>query len=193
MLAMKSLAPDVLRFWFGDGAEYGKVHKRWFEKDPTFDALVTKRYQKLHQEMRDGAHREWLDEPHACLARIIVLDQFPRHVYRGSAHAFSTDALAREAAKHLVDKGWDRDRLPVERMFAYLPFQHSESLADQERAIELYQPLKAFPETADTDRYAIAHRDIIRRFGRFPHRNAALGRSSTPEEIEFLQKPGSSF
>ncbi|MGH8726305.1 MAG: DUF924 family protein, partial [Burkholderiales bacterium] len=81
----------------------------------------------------------------------------------------------------------------VERMFAYLPFQHSESLEDQERAIELYRPLKAFPETADTDRYAIAHRDIIRRFGRFPHRNAALGRSSTPEETEFLKQPGSGF
>jgi len=190
---MKSLAPQILRFWFGEGADYGKVHKRWFEKDPTFDALVTQRYQKLHQEMLDGAHREWLEEPHACLARIIVLDQFPRHIYRGSAQAFSTDTLARETAKHLVDKGWDRDMLPVERMFAYLPFQHSESLGDQEQAIELYQPLKGFPETADTDRYAVAHRDIIRRFGRFPHRNAALGCSSTPEEVEFLTQPGSSF
>ena len=190
---MKSLAPEVLRFWFGDGADYGKVHKRWFEKDPTFDALVTKRYQKLHQEMREGAHREWLDDAHACLTRIIALDQFPRHIYRGSALAFSTDAPALAAAKHLVARGWDEGMLPVERMFAYLPFQHSESLADQERAIELYQPLKAFPETADTDRYAIAHRDIIRRFGRFPHRNAALGRKSTAEEIEFLKQPGSSF
>jgi uncharacterized protein (DUF924 family) len=92
-----------------------------------------------------------------------------------------------------VSKGWDRDLLPVERMFAYLPFQHSESLEDQERAYALYQGLKTFPETADTDRYAVAHRDIIRRFGRFPHRNAALGRASTPEEIEFLKQPGSSF
>jgi uncharacterized protein (DUF924 family) len=190
---MKSLAPEVLRFWFGEGADYGKVHKRWFEKDPTFDALVTKHYRKLHQEMHEGAHREWLDAPQACLARIIVLDQFPRHIYRGSAGAFSTDALALEAAQHLVAKGWDNGLLPVERMFAYLPFQHSESLDDQLRACELYQPLKAFPETADTDRYAIAHRDIIRRFGRFPHRNAALGRASTPEEIEFLKQPGSSF
>ena len=190
---MKSLAPQVLRFWFGEGAEYGKVHKRWFEKDPEFDALVTKRYQKLHQEMLEGAHREWLDEPRSCLARIIVLDQFPRHIYRGGAGAFSSDALALAAAKHLMHKGWDESLLPVERMFAYLPFQHSESLADQERAIALYEPLKAFPETASTDRYAIAHRDIIRRFGRFPHRNAALGRSSTPEEVAFLKQPGSSF
>jgi uncharacterized protein (DUF924 family) len=188
---MKSLAPEILQFWFGEGAEHGKVHKRWFEKDPAFDAEVRRRFLQLHKQL--GQNREWLDDPRKCLARIIALDQFPRHIYRGSARAFSTDALALEAAKHLVAKGWDRDMLPVERMFAYLPFQHSESLEDQERALELYQPLKAFPETADTDRYAIAHRDIIRRFGRFPHRNAALGRSSTPEEIEFLKQPGSSF
>ena len=190
---MKSLAPEMLRFWFGDGADYGKVHKRWFEKDPTFDALVTKHYQKLHQEMLEGGHRDWLDEPRPCLARILVLDQFPRHIYRGSALAFSTDALALEAANHLVGRGWDRELLPVERMFAYLPFEHSESLADQERACELCKALDAFPETADTHRWAIAHRDIVRRFGRFPHRNAALGRASTPEEIEFLKQPGSGF
>jgi uncharacterized protein (DUF924 family) len=190
---VKSLAPDVLRFWFGDGADYGKAHKRWWQKDQSFDALLTKRFKALHQEMLDGKHRGWLDDPRDCLARIIVLDQFPRHIYRGTARAFSTDALAREAANHLMSKGWDRDLLPVERMFAYLPFQHSESLDDQERAIQLYRALKGFPETADTDRYAVAHRDIIRRFGRFPHRNAALGRPSTPEEVEFLKQPGSSF
>lgn len=190
---MKSLAPEVLRFWFGDGADRGKVHKRWFEKDAAFDAQVAKRYQKLHQEMRDGGHRDWLDEAHDCLARIIVLDQFPRHIYRSSALAFSTDALALEAAKHLVGQGWDRGLRPVERMFAYLPFEHSESLADQERACELCSALNAFPETADTHRWALAHRDIVRRFGRFPHRNAAVGRPSTREEIEFLKQPGSSF
>ena len=190
---MKSLAPEILRFWFGAGADYGKAHKRWFEKDLTFDALVTKRYQKLHREMLDGGCREWLQTPRACLARIIVLDQFPRHVYRGSAGAFSSDPLALEAAKHLISQGWDRDMLPVERMFVYLPFEHSESLADQERACALCKPLAAFPETATVHRYALAHRDIIARFGRFPHRNAALGRPSTPEETEFLRQPGSAF
>jgi uncharacterized protein (DUF924 family) len=190
---MKSLAPEILRFWFGEGADYGKVHKRWFEKDPAFDALVSKRYRKLHREMLRGAHRDWLDEPRACLARIIALDQFPRHLHRGSAEAFSSDALALEAANRLVDRGWDRDLLPVERMFAYLPFQHSETLADQERACTLCEPLNAFPETATAHRYALAHRGIVRRFGRFPHRNAALGRASSPEELEFLKLPGSSF
>lgn len=188
---MKSLAPEVLHFWFGNGADYGKAHKRWFEKDPAFDAEIRRRFSQLHQ--LQTLSRDWLDSPRDCLARIIVLDQFPRHIYRGRARAFSSDPLALEAARHLVDKGWDRSLLPVERMFAYLPFQHSESLADQERACELCAALKAFPEAADSHRYALAHRDIIRRFGRFPHRNAALGRSSTPEEIEFLRQPGSSF
>jgi uncharacterized protein (DUF924 family) len=188
---MKSLASAVLNFWFGEGAEHGKAHKRWFEKDPAFDAEVRSRFSQLHE--KQTRERDWLDSPRDCLARIIVLDQFPRHLYRGTARAFSSDALALEAARHLVDSGWDRSLLPVERMFAYLPFQHSESLADQERAVKLYEPLQAFAETADTGRYAIAHRDIIRRFGRFPHRNAALGRASTLEEIEFLKQPGSSF
>jgi len=188
---MESLASAVLSFWFGEGAMYGNQHKRWFEKDPAFDAEVRRRFLPLHEQL--AASREWLDAPRDCLARIIVLDQFPRHIYRGTAQTFSTDTLALEAAKHLVAQGWERSLLPVERMFAYLPFQHSESLDDQLRACELYEPLQAFPETADTMRYAIAHRDIVRRFGRFPHRNAALGRASTAEEIEFLKQPGSSF
>jgi uncharacterized protein (DUF924 family) len=190
---MKSLAPEVLKFWFGEGPDYGKVHKRWFEKDPAFDAEVAHRFGKLHGETLEGKYREWLDHPRDCLARIIVLDQFPRHIYRGTARAFSSDALALDAAKHLVAKGWDRELLPVERMFAYLPYEHSESLADQERACELCESLKAFPEAAEAHRYALAHRDIIRRFGRFPHRNALLGRESTAGEREFLKQPGSGF
>jgi uncharacterized protein (DUF924 family) len=190
---MKSLALDVLHFWFGEGADYGKVHKRWFEKNGAFDAEVAERFASLHEEMLAGKDRDWLQEPRPCLARIIVLDQFPRHIHRGTARTFSSDALALEAAKHLVDKGWDRELLPVERMFAYLPFEHSESLEDQERACVLCKALLAFPEVADTHRYALAHRDVIRRFGRFPHRNAALGRASTPEETEFLKQPGSAF
>ena len=188
---MKSLAPEVLTFWFGEGAEYGKAHKRWFEKDPALDDTIRRRFSDLHRQQ--AVSREWLQEPRKCLARIIVLDQFPRHLYRGTARAFCTDALALEAAKQLVDERWDRALLPVERQFAYLPFEHSESLEDQERACTLCEALNEFPETADAHRYALAHRDIIRRFGRFPHRNTALGRPSTPEEIEFLKQPGSGF
>jgi uncharacterized protein (DUF924 family) len=144
---------DVLAFWFGEGSEYGKRHPRWFEKDAAFDADVTARFRDLHARL--SANTDWLDPARACLARVIVLDQFPRHIY--------------------------------------LPFEHSEALADQERACALCAPLRDHPETDDAYRYAVAHRDIVRRFGRFPHRNAILGRTSTPAELEFLKQPGSAF
>lgn len=182
---------DVLAFWFGGGAEYGKRHKRWFEKDAAFDAEVTRHFLGLY-ELLIG-QRDWLDGSYACLARALVLDQFPRHMFRGNRRAFAADPLALETARVLVDRGHDRDLLPVERLFAYLPFEHSEALEDQLRACELTEPLAAFPETADAHRYALAHRDIVARFGRFPHRNAALGRVSTPDEVDFLTQPGSSF
>jgi uncharacterized protein (DUF924 family) len=182
----KSLASEVLRFWFGEGPEYGKAHKRWFVKDAAFDAEVRNQFADLHAQLANN--HEWLDDRRSCLARIVVLDQFPRNMYRGSARAFSSDVLALEAARHMVAKGWDRRLLPVEKQFVYLPFEHSESLADQERACELMQPLGE-----DLYDWALRHRAIIERFGRFPHRNAILGRASTPEEIEFLKQPGSGF
>lgn len=183
---MKILAPEVLRFWFGEGAEYGAVYQRWFAKDPAFDAEVRMRFSKLHEEL--SANREWLDTPHGCLARIVVLDQFPRNMFRGTPRAFQTDGLALAAARHALARGYDRDWLRVEKIFGYLPFEHSESLPDQERACELMRPLG--DEQYD---YALRHKAIIERFARFPHRNAALGRESTPEEIEFLKQPGSGF
>jgi uncharacterized protein (DUF924 family) len=114
-------------------------------------------------------------------------------MFRDAARAFATDPLALASARHALAEGYDAGLLPVERLFVYLPFEHSESLEDQLTACELLAPLAAFPETEDAYRYAIAHRDIIVRFGRFPHRNAALGRTSTPEEIQFLKQPGSGF
>lgn len=183
---MKSLANEVLRFWFGEGAERGKAHKRWFEKNAAFDAEVRERFLPLYEAL--AGNEEWLARPEECLARIIVLDQFPRNMFRGSARAFATDAQALAAARHAVAHGFDRDLLPVERQFVYLPFEHSESLADQERACELMRPLGE--ELFD---WALRHKQIIERFGRFPHRNAILGRESTPEELEFLKQPGSGF
>jgi uncharacterized protein (DUF924 family) len=188
-----SLPRQVLEFWFGAGADYGRRHKRWFEKDPAFDARVRSRFGALLQEMVTEKHGDWLGEPSACLARVLVLDQFPRHIYRGSAQAFSADPLALQAAGHAVAEGYDAGMLPVERLFLYLPFEHSETLEDQQRACQLTAALEPFPETDDAYRYAVAHRDIIARFGRFPHRNAALGRTSTPEEAAFLEQPGSAF
>jgi len=189
----RELGREVLEFWFGSGQDYGQRHRRWFAKDPAFDAELRTRFAPLLEELAAGAYRAWLDEPRACLARIVVLDQFSRQIHRGSARAFATDALGLESARLAVQRQYDAAMLPVERLFTYLPFEHSESLADQERACELMQPLAQFPETDDALRYASAHRDIVARFGRFPHRNAALGRRSAPGELEFLKQPGSAF
>jgi uncharacterized protein (DUF924 family) len=183
---MKILAPQVLAFWFGSGADYGIPQRRWFEKDAAFDAEVRRLFLAAYETLAQSG--EWLDTAGGCLARIIVLDQFPRNMFRGSPRAFATDRLALAAARHAIASGYDRDWLRVEKIFAYLPFEHSESLADQERACELMRPLG--DEQYD---YALRHKAIIERFGRFPHRNAILGRESTPEEVEFLKQPGSGF
>ena len=180
-------AAQVLRFWFD------RDRKDWFEKNPAFDAEIRERFLGLYEQAAQGKLAHWQDDARGCVALVILLDQFPRNMFRGEARAFSADDLARQAARTLLARGWDLELSPSERMFAYLPFEHSESLADQLRCCELMQALTAFPETQDIHGWAVKHRDIIQRFGRFPHRNAALERASTPEEIEFLKQPGSSF
>ncbi len=186
-------AAQVLLFWFGGPGEAGEAQKRWFEKSDAFDREVRGRFLALYERGAGGALAGWKGAPRECLALIVLLDQFPRNMFRGTPRACAADPLALDAARHAVAQGYDRGYLPVERHFAYLPFEHSEALEDQLRACELTQPLQAFAQTADAYRYALAHRDIIARFGRFPHRNAILGRASTPEEIAFLEQPGSSF
>ena len=180
-------ADGVLKFWFE------RERKAWFEKNPQFDEEIRQRFRGLYQLGAAGELREWRQAPASCLALVVLLDQFPRNMFRGSAQAFAADPLARDAARVIVDSGWDKAMTPDERLFAYLPFEHSESLADQERCVALMKEIAVFPETTDMPKWAEAHLVIIRRFGRFPHRNAALGRASTPEELEFLQQPGSSF
>jgi uncharacterized protein (DUF924 family) len=182
---------EVLEFWFG--APRQARRRQWFEKDPAFDAEIRARFLGLYERLERGGGTDWLENGERCLARIVVLDQFPRNMFRGTPRAFATDTLALQAARHALEHGYDRSLTPVERLFAYLPFEHSEALEDQERACELCRPLGAFAETDDAYRYAVAHRDVIARFGRFPHRNAILGRPSTPEELEFLKQPGSGF
>jgi uncharacterized protein (DUF924 family) len=179
-------ADEVLRFWFGEGAERGKAHQRWFEKNSMFDSEIRSRFLPLYEAL--AANDAWLSRPDDCLARIVVLDQFPRNMFRGTPRAFAADPIALAAAKHAVAVGYDRRMLDVEKQFVYLPFEHSESLADQARACELMRPLGE--ELYD---WALRHQRIIERFGRFPHRNAILGRESTPEEVEFLKQPGSGF
>ena len=186
-------ASEVLLFWFGGPAERGQRQKRWFDKSEALDREIHDRFAAAYEWAAAGNLAHWKGHPHDCLALVVLLDQFPRNMFRGTPRAFAADPLALDAARHAVAEGHDRTLLPVERLFAYLPFEHSESLDDQLRACELIKPLEAFPETFDAYRYAVAHRDIIQRFGRFPHRNAILGRPSTPEEIEFLKQPGSSF
>ena len=179
-------AREVLQFWFEKGLDADARNKRWFAKDSAFDTQIRQRFLPLYEEAAGGRLRGWLDDPYETLALIIVLDQFPRNMFRGDARAFAADALAREAARALLPRAAVLQ--PDERLFAFLPFEHSESLADQDLACEL---MKDLPE--EQLRYAERHREIIRRFGRFPHRNAILGRASTPEEIEFLKTPGSGF
>jgi uncharacterized protein (DUF924 family) len=191
--AREPAARRVLHFWFGEPPEYGSRRRQWFDKDAGFDGSCRRLFLGVYEQLVGAEETLWLDHRAECRARIIVLDQFPRNMFRGTARAFAADALALQAARRAVDAGYDRSLLPVERMFMYLPFEHSEALQDQLRACELIAPLEAFAETADSYRYAVAHRDIIQRFGRFPHRNAALGRDSTPEETVFLTQPGSSF
>jgi uncharacterized protein (DUF924 family) len=178
---------DVLDFWFSQD------RKAWFAKDPAFDEQIRGRFLGLFERALRGELDAWLQAPASCLALAILLDQFPRNMFRGTAKAFAGDPRARAAARSILDNGWDKTMTADERMFAYLPFEHSESLADQERCLALMREIAASPETADLPKWAEAHLAIIRRFGRFPHRNAALGRESTPEEVAFLKEPGSTF
>ena len=180
-------AAEVLDFWFSQD------RKRWFVKDPAFDEDIRRRFLPLYEKALQGGMEYLKENARSCLALVIVFDQFPRNMFRGSARAFAADGQALACARLIVENGWDKAMTPDERSFAYLPFEHSESLADQERGLALMKEIGSFPETADVPRWAEAHLVIIRRFGRFPHRNAVLGRQSTPEEIEFLKQPGSSF
>ena len=174
----------VLRFWFTESGP-----EQWFAKDAAFDAVLRERFGALHARVASGDEPTSAQSPRHALASILVLDQFPRNLFRGDARAFASDARARELANDAIAQGHDAGMTPAERLFAYLPFEHSESLADQHRAVALVEAL-GVPEWT---RYAAAHFDLIARFGRFPHRNAVLGRASTPEELDALARPGNAF
>jgi len=194
-LAADGEAFEVLSFWFGEpgSAGHGKPREAWFRKDAAFDEEIRSRFLALHAAAALGERDRWREDPDALLALVIVLDQFSRNLYRDDPRAFSQDAAALACAQLMLERRWDEARLPVERQFAYLPFEHSESLEMQDRSVALFASLEAFPETRGLTGWAEKHRVIVRRFGRFPHRNAALGRESTPEEIAFLDEPGSRF
>lgn len=180
----------VLNFWFTapDRDEYGSERAVWFEKDPRFDAEIKNRFESVLQAAPGGELDLMAKSPEGAVAAILVLDQFPRNIYRNDARAFATDAHALKIARQTLDLGYDQQVMTIMRKFLYLPFEHSESLVDQNQALKLFATLGG----KDLE-YAERHHAIIARFGRFPHRNAALGRTSTAAEIEFLNQPGSSF
>jgi uncharacterized protein (DUF924 family) len=182
----------VLDFWFG-AAPFSR-RAEWFRKDAAFDAQIRKRFALLHKSALRGAIDAWHTEPLPALARLIVLDQFSRNLHRNSAQAFAGDALALAAAQDIVARGWDRGYAPVQRPFAYLPFEHAEDIVMQRQSLRLFAGLAHDePSEADAVEWAQKHLDVIQRFGRFPHRNAALGRISTAQEVGYLAQPGSGF
>ena len=191
MSALRDSPEAVLDFWFGTDDQ---ARAEWFRKDEAFDRLIADRFGALVERALAGELREWDAKPASALARILLLDQFTRNIFRGTPRAFAGDPRALAAARSLVASGGDTALPPLRRSFVYLPFEHAEDLQAQHEAVRLFSALEASaPQATGMLEYALRHRDIIARFGRFPHRNAILGRESTPEEIAFLREPGSSF
>jgi uncharacterized protein (DUF924 family) len=194
---LRSMNPEaqaVYQFWFPPDAGDGP-RREWFVKDEAFDQQIRERFGALIEQALAGGLRAWDAEgPRSALARILLLDQFTRNTWRGTPIAFAGDHLALQAAQDMVDADEDLALPPFQRAFVYMPFEHAENMAMQDQAVALFTRLAhAHPALNDMLDYARRHREVIARFGRFPHRNAILGRSSTQEETEFLLQPGSGF
>lgn len=189
-------AAAVLDFWFGGrgDAHYLQPRAQWFRKDAAFDAQIAQRFGPLIAEGLRGGLAPWAAQPPSALAQIVVLDQFTRNVWRNTPRAFAGDAQALAAAQAMVADGQDLALPALQRAFAYLPFEHAESLALQDESVRLFTALvQQAPELADMLDFAHRHRVVIARFGRFPHRNAVLGRASSDEELAYLSEPGAGF
>lgn len=184
---MDPLSSEILEFWFGDTELSEEIERRdvWFRSTPDFDRELTERFRNVQERAGCGAFDHFVEEPADCLCLVLMLDQFPRNIYRGTPRAFATDAKARDVAHDALERGHDRVMARWRRLFLYLPFEHSENLVDQERACTLYESL----DDERAYQSALDHREAIQRFGRFPHRNAVLGRASTPEEAAYLEDP----
>ena len=187
---------DVLSFWFGEG---GSPRPEWFRRNDSFDAEIVARFGETLERGALGELDAWMASPRGRLAVVIVLDQFSRNAFRNSPRAFAQDARAQAVAQSAIDAGDDRALSPMERNFLCMPFMHAEDRAKQQRGVALFEQLAkdAPPELAEwltsAAGFARKHREIVDRFGRFPHRNATLARESTREELEFLKQPGSAF
>ena len=200
---MEQVKGDLLDFWFGDNPDDAAVAESraelWWGHRQDTDELLQLKFGAAASAAAAGVLDHWTGSPRGRLALILLLDQLPRAVHRATPAAFAQDAKARAVAERGLKSGADRLLRPIERLFFYLPFEHSEDLADQNRSVELYRELVKSVPTAQRETfagfvdYAVRHRDMITRFGRFPHRNQILGRESTPEERAFLEQPGSSF
>ena len=168
---------EILDFWFSQ-----EVRKLWFKSTPEFDALLRDRYREIWEQARRGEFEHWVQNPAGCLALVITLDQFPLNMFRGQALAYSTEAQSRNVARTAIQQNFDRLLEAEQRAFLYMPFMHSEELTDQQRSLELF----AQPGLESNLRFARHHHDLIEKFGRFPHRNEALGRDNSAAEIDYL-------
>jgi uncharacterized protein (DUF924 family) len=191
---MPLLQDDIIEFWFGPPGSRGYAQPRneWFRKDPAFDAEIRSRFGRAVETALAGGFADWA-APRAALARVLLLDQFTRNIFRDTPRAFSGDALALATAEAAISRGDDRALEPEERRFLYLPFSHAENAGAQDQSIALCKQLRDETGEGDPLVWAEKHAAVIRRFGRYPHRNAILGRDSTPEETAFLARPGSRF
>ena len=181
MIIADDWAGDVLKFWFEETKP-----EQWFKKDPAFDAAIRRRFLALHEVLAASTTEALFSDARTALAAVIVFDQMSRNMFRDSARAFATDTRAREVAERAIARGFDQSVPPAERVFFYLPFEHAEDMVHQERCIALVRAMG----NADLLKWAELHADIIRRFGRFPHRNPILGRNTTPQEQAFLDGGG---
>jgi uncharacterized protein (DUF924 family) len=197
------LANDVLAFWFGDALQRDAADtegaKRWFTFDASFDTEILQRFGHLPEQAAAGNLDSWMDAAETALARVIVLDQFPRNLYRHDSRAFAFDKLASAGTQAAIERGFDAELHPLQAVFMYLPFEHAEDIDKQERAVVLFEALEKRAPTGAESRFARftdfarRHRDVIARFGRFPHRNTMLCRTSTAEELQYLAQGGERF
>jgi len=194
---------DIIDEWFGALDELGRASEeksaRWFEKNPSFDQMLKDRFGPLVEDAIEGNLEDWADTNEGALALILLLDQFARNIHRGTPKMYAGDQHAVRISERLIDEGRDNAFPHAQRVFVYMPLMHSEDLVIQNKCVECFEELvktsaaELEPSLARNLKYAIAHRDIVAKWGRFPHRNAILDRISTPEEAEFLKQPGSSF
>lgn len=183
---MKDVVRAILDFWFEETQP-----AQWFQVNPAFDQEIRNRFEDDYDKGARGIFDDWKTDSDGCLALVLLLDQFPRNMYRGTPQAFATDGKALVISKFALSKGFDQVLAPIKRRFIYLPFEHSENLNDQRKCVELFEKMKK-DDPLGYD-YALRHLKVIEKYGRFPHRNKILSRMNTPEEEEYLAQEGAGF